>query len=134
MTPSIGRWVARLFEERYEFGPPSSPRDSRARAHCPGPLPLGAAGPASCADQRIAPGLVVQVAQPGLAQGLNGGVCNHRGPLGAVDLVAARDVQPPGARSGTIAAPPLGTARRSPAARRAVTAIIPVGHSSEAVT
>jgi hypothetical protein len=30
-------------------------------------------GPASGADQRIAPGLVVQVAQPRLAQGLNGG-------------------------------------------------------------
>src|SRR5205807_6328745 len=48
------------------------PRDSRARANRPGPLPPGAAGPASGADQRIAPGLVVQVGQPGLAQGLNG--------------------------------------------------------------
>jgi hypothetical protein len=44
------------------------------RAHGLGPLPLGAAGPASGADQRITPGLVVQVGQPGLAQGLNGGV------------------------------------------------------------
>ena len=43
----------------------------------PGPLPLGAAGPVSSADQRIAPGLVVQVAQPVLAQGLNGDACHH---------------------------------------------------------
>ena len=43
----------------------------------PGPLPLGVAGLASGADQRIAPGLVVQVGDPGLAQGLNGGGCHH---------------------------------------------------------
>jgi hypothetical protein len=40
-------------------------------------------------------GLVMHLGQPGLAQGLNGGVCNHRGLLGAVDLVAVGDVQPP---------------------------------------
>ena len=37
----------------------------------------GVAGPASGADQRIAPGLVVQLGDPGLAQGLNAGVCHH---------------------------------------------------------
>ncbi len=41
-------------------------------------LPPGAAGPASGADQRIAPGLVVQLGDPGQAQGLNGGVSSSR--------------------------------------------------------
>src|SRR5579859_795924 len=72
-----------------------SPPDWRAQAHCPEPLPPAAARPASGAGQCIAPGLFVQVGQPGLTQGLNGGVGNHRGLLGTVDLVAGRDVQPP---------------------------------------
>src|SRR5262245_51866492 len=53
-------------------------------------LPPGAPGPASRAGQRIAPGLVVQVGEPRLGQGLNDGVSRHRGLLGAVDLVAVR--------------------------------------------
>jgi hypothetical protein len=69
-------------------------RQIGAPRRCPEPLPPAAAGPASGADQRITPGLVMHVGQPGLAQGLNGGVWNHRGLLGTVDLVAARDVQP----------------------------------------
>jgi len=110
-----------------------SPPDWRAQAHCPEPLPPAAARPASGADQRIAPGLVVQVGQPGLTQGLNGGVCNHRGLLGTVDLVAARDVQPPVPGQ---AISHLHLRLRAGHLRRggAVTAIIPANHSSEAVT
>jgi hypothetical protein len=41
--------------------------------------PPSAAGPAGGAGQRITPGMIVQVGQPRLAQGLNnGGVSNHR--------------------------------------------------------
>src|SRR5215470_375336 len=43
-----------------------SPPDWRARAYRPEPLPPAAAGPANGADQRITPGLFVQVGQPGL--------------------------------------------------------------------
>jgi hypothetical protein len=77
--------------------------------------------------------LFVQVGQPGLTQGLNGGVGNHRGLLGTVDLVAGWDVQPP---------VPVQAPSRTSAYDRAqvtcgegaVTAIIPANHGSEAVT
>src|SRR5579859_4364170 len=65
-----------------------SPPDWRAQAHCPEPLPPAAARPASGAGQCIAPGLFVQVGQPGLTQGPNGGVGNHRGLLGTVEAAA----------------------------------------------
>src|SRR5215470_14222246 len=42
-------------------------RQIGAPRRCPEPLPPAAAGPASGADQRITPGLVMHVGQPGLA-------------------------------------------------------------------
>jgi hypothetical protein len=49
-----------------------------------GVLPPGAAGPAGGTGQRITPGLVVQFGEPGLTQGLDGGVWHHRGLLSAM--------------------------------------------------
>src|SRR5215470_20068853 len=86
--------------------------DWRAQAHCPEPLPPTAARPARGAGQRITPGLVVQVGQPGLTQGLNGGVCHHRGLLGAVDLEAEARLR---RRLGLIMVPRFGLAGVQPA-------------------
>jgi len=55
-----------------------------------GVLPLGTASPAGGAGQRIALRLVLQLGEPGLAQGLGGGVVHHRGLLGVAAWAMSR--------------------------------------------
>jgi hypothetical protein len=63
-------------------------------------LPPGAAGSGGGTGQRITPGLLVQVVEPGLPQGLECAVRHHRGVLSAPQTHAAvggRAMDVPGA-------------------------------------
>jgi hypothetical protein len=76
-----------------------------------GALPPGAASPADGPGQRIALRLVLQFGEPGLAQGLGGGVVDHhRGLLGGVVWLCVEDAAKAG-RSGSGDRPVFEAAR-----------------------
>jgi len=75
-----------------------------------GVLPLGAASQADGTGQRIALRLAVQFGEPGLAQGLGGGVVHHRGLLGGVAGLFPEDAAK-AAQSGSGDRPVFGAAR-----------------------
>jgi len=81
-------------------------------------LPLGAASPAGRAGQRIALRLVLQFGEPGLAQGLGGGVVHHRGLLGVVAGLCPEDAAKAGP-SGSGDRPVFGADASLDSARQA---------------
>ena len=73
----VARGSQALRGRRWAVGPAGAAGQDSARALCPARPPGGL-------GQRGTPGLLVHLLEPDLAQGLDGGVGQHRGLLGHV--------------------------------------------------